>query len=102
MITSTLRIWAFGAILLLMTIYASRADDQTITVELGSSVSLALDTPFDIFLIGNPDVIDVHGSDDRSVIVEGIALGTSNVVFVDERRIAIANIRVLVCDVTRP
>lgn len=98
MITATLRTWVMSAALLL-TIHASWADDRTITVERGTRFPLVLETPYDTFLVGNPDVIDVHSRDDRSVIVEGIAPGTSNIIFIDERRIAIANIQVLVCDV---
>jgi Flp pilus assembly secretin CpaC len=97
--TVTLRTWAFAAALLLMTIHASRADDQTIIVERGTPFPLVLETPFDMFLVGNPDVVDVHSRGDRSVIVEGITLGTSNIVFIDKRQIAIANIQVRVCDV---
>jgi hypothetical protein len=35
---------------------------------------------------------------DRSVILEPLDLGATNLVFVDERSIAIANIQVLICD----
>ena len=97
-----LRALAYGAALMLITIPASRAEEQTITVERGTPFPLMLETPFDTFLVENPDVIDVHTRGDRSVIVEGIALGASNIVFIDERRIAIANIRILVCDMSTP
>jgi Flp pilus assembly secretin CpaC len=100
--TAMLRALAYGTALMLITIPASRAEDQTITVERGTPFPLMLETPFDTFLVDNPDVIDVHSRGDRSVIVEGIALGASNIVFIDERRIAIANIRILVCDMSTP
>ena len=96
--TAMLRALVYSAALILTTVPASRAEDQTITVERGTPFPLMLDAPFDTFLVENPDVIDVHSRGDRSVIVEGIALGASNIVFIDERQIAIANIRILVCD----
>jgi Flp pilus assembly secretin CpaC len=96
--TATLRILAFGAALILMIIDASWAGDQAITVERGTAFPLVLEVPFDTFLVGNPDVIDVHSRDDRAVTIEGVALGDSNIVFIDEKGIVIANIRILVCD----
>jgi Flp pilus assembly secretin CpaC len=93
-----LRAWAFSAGLILTTLPASWAEDQTITVERGTPFPLVLQTRFDTFLVGNPDIVDVHSRSDHSVIVEGIALGVSSIVFIDERSIAIANIRVVVCD----
>jgi Flp pilus assembly secretin CpaC len=101
-VTAMLRALAYGTALMLITISASRAENQTITVERGTPFPLMLETPFDTFLVENPDVIDVHSHGDRSVIVEGITLGASNIVFIDERRIAIANIRILVCDMSTP
>ena len=41
-------------------------------------------------------MVDVHAQSDRSVVLELLNLGASNIVFVDERNIAIINIRVLV------
>jgi hypothetical protein len=35
--------------------------------------------------------------DDRSVVLEPLDLGATNLIFVDERSIAITNISVLVC-----
>jgi pilus assembly protein CpaC len=95
--TAMLRSLTYGAALILITISASWAEDQTITVERGTPFPLVLETAFDTFLVGNPDVVDVHSRGDRSVIVEGIAPGDSNIVFIDGRGIVIANIRVLVC-----
>jgi Flp pilus assembly secretin CpaC len=98
--TAMLRTLAYGAALILIAIPASRAADQTITVERGTPFPLMFETPFDTFLVGNPDVVDVHSRGDRSAIVEGIALGTSNIVFINESGIAIANIKILVCDMS--
>jgi Flp pilus assembly secretin CpaC len=46
------------------------AADRTIPLELGARPLLALEKPFKNVLIGDPDIVDVHTSDDRSVILE--------------------------------
>jgi len=46
------------------------AADRTIPLELGARPLLALEKPFKNVLIGDPDIVDVHISDDRSVILE--------------------------------
>jgi Flp pilus assembly secretin CpaC len=73
------------------------AADQTITLRLGTGSTLILEKPFKAVLIGDPDVVDVHDHGDRSVVLEPLNLGATNLVFVDERSIAMANIRILVC-----
>lgn len=77
---------------------ATGAQDETLTLMLGARSTLTLERPFDTILIDNPDVVDVRALSDRSVLFEPLNLGTSNVVFLDERNIAIANIRVVVGD----
>src|SRR5262249_26180742 len=64
---------AAAVIVVVLTIHACPAESQTITVERGVPFPLVLAVPFDIFLLGNPDVVDVHSRTDRSVIVEGLA-----------------------------
>jgi Flp pilus assembly secretin CpaC len=71
---------------------------ETLTLMLGAGSTLRLKRPFDTILIDNPDVVDVQALSDQLVLLEPLNLGTSNVVFVDERNIAIANIRVVVRD----
>jgi Flp pilus assembly secretin CpaC len=87
---------ALGLALLLTTISATRAADQTITLTLGTGSALALERPFRTVLIGDPNVVNVHAHNDRSVILEPLNLGATNLVFVDERSIAITNVRILV------
>jgi Flp pilus assembly secretin CpaC len=77
---------------------ATGTADETLTLTLGAGSTFRLERPFDTILIDNPDVVDVRTLSDRSVLLEPLSLGTSNVVFVDERNIAIANIKVVVCD----
>jgi len=96
---TALRTWAFSAALILMAIRACCAEDQTITLEHGTSFPLVFEIPFDTVLIENPDVVNVHSHVDLSVTLEGIGLGTSNLVFVYSKGIVIANVRVVVCDV---
>jgi Flp pilus assembly secretin CpaC len=89
---------ALGLALLLTTISATRAADQTITLTLGTGSALALERPFRTVLIGDPNVVNVHTHNDRSVILEPLNLGATNLVFVDERSIAITNVTILVCN----
>lgn len=95
------RACALGLVLLLSTACMSWAADQTITLELGVGSVLVLERPFETVLIGDPEVVDVHTQTDRSVMLEPLQPGASNVIFVDERNIAITNIRILVCNVVR-
>ncbi|MCG2632559.1 pilus assembly protein N-terminal domain-containing protein [Bradyrhizobium sp. WYCCWR 13023] len=62
----------------------------------GSTSSIELDRSFENILVGNADLIDVHRLGDRLVVVEALAAGSSNLIFVDRRSIAIANIRIIV------
>jgi Flp pilus assembly secretin CpaC len=94
--TSMLRACLLGISLLAATNSMALAADQ-ITLRLGAMSALTLERPFATVLVGDPFVVDVHEQSDRSVILEPLDLGATNVVFVDARSIAIANIKVLVC-----
>ena len=89
---------ALAATLLLSVIAAARAEDRTIAMKLGVTSRLLLDRVFETVLIGDADIVGVYADDDNSVILEPLALGTTNLVFVDDRHIAIANIRIAVCE----
>jgi len=91
-----LRTCVLAATLLAITISIVRAEDHAITLRLGSGSALRLERPFKTVLIGDPGVVEVRTQDDRSVILMPLNLGTTNVVFVDEQSIAIANVQVLV------
>jgi Flp pilus assembly secretin CpaC len=83
-------------VLLLTTISVGYASDQTITLRLGASTALALERPFKMVLIGDPNIVDVHTFNDRKVTLEPLNLGATNLIFVDDRSIAISNIRIVV------
>jgi Flp pilus assembly secretin CpaC len=91
--------FAFALSVLLTTITASWATDQTITLTLGTRSALLLERPFKTVLIGDPNVVDIVTHGDRSVIFEPLNPGVTNVVFIDERSIAITNVEILVCEV---
>jgi len=95
--TVMLRAFAFVLGLTLIGGSTGWADQQIVKLARGTDSSLVLESPFELVLIENPDVVEVHNQTDRSVILEGLALGASNVVFIDARNVAIANVRVLVC-----
>lgn len=84
--------------LLLITASATWAADRSITLRLGTGSSLALEKPFKTVLIGDQGIVNVRTQNDRSVILEPLSLGATNIIFVDERSIAITNVGVLVCN----
>ena len=80
------------------TISLTRAADKTIILEIGTNgTTLMLERPFKAVLIGDPGVVDVLTQGDRWAMVQPQGLGATNIVFIDEGNIAIANFRVVVC-----
>jgi hypothetical protein len=94
--TAILRAFTLATALLLVTVAASRAADQTVALRIGVKSTLVLDRAFDTVLIGDSDIVDVHERDDRSVVLHPLGPGTTNLIFVDGQQIVIANIEVLV------
>ena len=94
--TAILRVFTLGAALLLTSVVASRAADQTVALRLGVKSALVLDRAFETVLIGDSDIVDVHERDDRSVVLDPLTPGTTNLIFVDDRKIVVANIEVRV------
>jgi Flp pilus assembly secretin CpaC len=92
-----LRVAALASGLTLIASSAGWADQQTVRLARGAGSSLMLESAFELVLIDNPDVVEVHSQSDRRVLIEGLALGASNLVFIDARNVAVANVRVLVC-----
>ena len=91
------RLFAVALALLLVAISPTWAADQTITLRLGAGSTLALERSFKTVLIGDPNIVNVHTDGDRSVTLEPLNPGATNLVFVDERSIAITNVGILVC-----
>jgi len=90
------RAFALCATLLLGTISATWAQEQTIDMTVGFKSSLVLDKTFETVLIGDSSVVDVHTPDNHLVIFEPLAPGATNLVFLDDQNIVIANIAILV------
>jgi Flp pilus assembly secretin CpaC len=97
---------ALGLALLLAMLPIARASDEAIThpstdpitLGLGGGSVLTLERSFDTILVGNPDVVEVQPRDNRTVVLKALGIGASNVIFLDEQSIAIANVRVIVSD----
>jgi Flp pilus assembly secretin CpaC len=95
--TLTLRAFILGVILAVTTNSVTQAADRSITLKLGAGSALEVERPFKTIMIGDPDIVDVHARSDRSVILEPLNPGATNLVFLDDRSIAITNVRILVC-----
>jgi Flp pilus assembly secretin CpaC len=91
------RSFPVALVLLSVAIPATWAADRTITLRLGTGSTLGLERSFKTVLVADPDVVDVHTRDDRSVMLEPLNPGATNLIFVDAKSIAIANVRILVC-----
>jgi Flp pilus assembly secretin CpaC len=94
--TAFVRNLALWAALLLATISVTFAAERTIDLRVGFKSSVVLDRAFETVMIGDSDIVDVHTNDHCSVILEPLAPGTTNLVFLDDKNIVIANIAILV------
>jgi Flp pilus assembly secretin CpaC len=88
---SLVRSLALWAALLLATISATWAADRTIDLRVGFRSSLVLDRAYETVMIGDSDIVDVHMRDNRSVVLEPLVPGATNLVFLDDQNIVIAN-----------
>ena len=86
-----------GALLLLATMCAARAQQRAVSLSLGAVSRLALDSSFETVIVGDPLIVEVRTDDDRTVVIEPLKPGATNLVFVDTRGLVIANIRLIVC-----
>ena len=97
------RLRAFEAIIALIffaaTFSPSWAAGQPIVLGLGTPSGLLLERPFKTIWIGDPNIVDVLKRSDRSVILQPRNLGATNVIFLDQRSIVVANVAILVCKV---
>ena len=92
------RVFALALILLLVLAAnsATWAADRTITLSLGAGSTIVLERAFKTVLIGDPNVVNVQARGDRSVMLEPLNPGATDLVFIDDANIAITNIRILV------
>ena len=88
---------AAAIMLLFVTVTAARAGDDGIALGVGDVFRLFLEKAFATVIVGDPLVVDVRTDDDRSVLVEPLSAGETNLVFVDARGIVVANVRISVC-----
>ena len=58
--------------------------------------NVTLERPFRTVLIANPDIVDVQTRTDRSVRLEPLNSGTTNLIFVDEQGMVITNLTIVV------
>jgi Flp pilus assembly secretin CpaC len=68
----------------------------SVTLEVGAGSTFMLERSFRTVLIGNPDIVDVQTRSDRSVRLEPLNSGTTNLIFVDEQGKVITNLTVVV------
>lgn len=68
----------------------------SVTLEVGTGSTFMLERPFRSVLIGDPDIVDVQTPNDRSVRLEPLNSGTTNLIFVDEQGRVITNLTVVV------
>ena len=94
--TAFVRSLALVAALHLATISVAFAADRTIDLRVGFKSSVVLDRAFETVMIGDQDIVDVRTKDHCSVILEPLAPGSTNLVFLDDKNIVIANIAILV------
>jgi Flp pilus assembly secretin CpaC len=86
-----------AAILLLIANVSAPGGDRAVVLRVGTASRLLLDRSFETVLVGDPHIVNVRTDDDRSVLVEPLNPGATNLVFIDARGIVIDNIRVSVC-----
>jgi Flp pilus assembly secretin CpaC len=88
---------AVAAMLMFVAVTAARAGDDGIELGVGDAFRLFLEKAFATVIVGDPLVVDVRTDDDRSVVVEPLSAGETNLVFVDARGVVVANVRISVC-----
>jgi Flp pilus assembly secretin CpaC len=94
---SRIRELVVAAIVLFSAIAGARADDDPVALGVGTAFRLFVERAFASVIVGDPAVVDVHADDDRSVLIEPLNSGETNLVFIDARGVVIANVRISVC-----
>jgi Flp pilus assembly secretin CpaC len=83
--------------LLFSTSAGAPAQDGPVALAVGSEFRLFLSRSFATVIVGDPLVVDIRTDDDRSVVIEPLKAGATNLVFVDARGMVTANVKVSVC-----
>jgi len=94
---SRIRELVVAAIVLFSAIAGARAEDDPVALGVGTAFRLFIERAFASVIVGDPAVVDVHADDDRSVLIEPLNSGETNLVFIDTRGVVIANVRISVC-----
>src|SRR5690242_2052621 len=88
---------AAAVMLLLAAITDARAGDDGVELGVGTAFRLFLAKAFETVIVADPRIVDVRTDDERSVVIEPLKAGQTNLVFVDARGVVIANVRISVC-----
>jgi len=94
---SRIRELVVAAIVLFSATAGARAEDDPVALGVGTAFRLFVERAFASVIVGDPAVVDVHADDDRSVLIEPLNSGETNLVFIDARGVVIANVRISVC-----
>jgi Flp pilus assembly secretin CpaC len=86
-----------AATLLFTAATCARAGDDGVALGVGDAFRLFLTSAFATVIVGDPSIVDIRTDDDRSVLVEPLSAGETNLVFVDAQGAVIANVRISVC-----
>ena len=95
---SRIRELVVAAIVIFSATAGARAEDDPVALGVGTVFRLFVERAFASVIVGDPAVVDVHADDDdRSVLIEPLNSGETNLVFIDARGVVIANVRISVC-----
>jgi Flp pilus assembly secretin CpaC len=94
---SRLHGFAAAVILLFTATTGAFAQDDAVPLGVGTAFRLFVEKAFATVIVGDPVVVDVRVGDDRSVVVEPLNPGETNLVFIDARGVVTANVRISVC-----
>ena len=94
---SRIRELVVAAIVLFSATAGARAEDDPVALGVGTAFRLFVERAFASVIVGDPAVVDVQADDDRSVLIEPLNSGETNLVFIDARGVVIANVRISVC-----
>jgi Flp pilus assembly secretin CpaC len=86
-----------AAILACGPIAGAKAEDNSVALGVGTAFRMFVEKAFESVIVGDPAVVDVRIDDDRSVVIEPLSPGETNLVFIDRRGRVTANVRISIC-----